>query len=151
MTFPLSAGDMPPADDLNGMIAPGWTSFTPTWTVSAGSVSIGNGTLAGRYRQVQGSDTLIAQFRLIAGSTTTYGSGFWIFAPPITPSTNAVNHAVGCGYINDSGTQSRICTVRFVGATGIVADTGTGVVTNSSPQTWATNDELRFVIEYDPA
>src|SRR4029077_9809334 len=75
--------------------------YTPTWGAVGGTPgTIGNGQLFGRYTR-QGQ--LVAfTFRLLVGSTTTLGSGVWLFSlPPLgTPlefvlSAELLNSAVG--------------------------------------------------------
>lgn len=82
------AGELPDADKFtevsNFMIAEtaAWTSAAPTWTASAGSPSLGNGTLTGRYKRI--GKTVDFQLRLTIGSTTTVGTAgaFWSFTIP---------------------------------------------------------------------
>lgn len=57
-----------------------WISFTPTWTSSGTAPSIGNGTLAGRYKRV--GDKAEIQISMISGTTTTYGTGSYQFSLP---------------------------------------------------------------------
>lgn len=51
-----------------------WTPYTPTWTSNGSAPSIGDGTLAGRYRRDGATISLVQ--RLVIGSTTTVGSGY---------------------------------------------------------------------------
>jgi len=59
-----------------------WTSYTPTWTSDSGTPSIGNGSIAGRYKQI--GKTVFFNLKLTYGSTTTGGSGAWMFGLPVT-------------------------------------------------------------------
>jgi hypothetical protein len=56
-----------------------WVDYTPVWTASVSNPSIGNGTLAGKYRRVGGNHEVA--ITVILGTTTTIGSGnynrFW--------------------------------------------------------------------------
>ncbi len=137
---------------INSLTAPGWTSYTPTWSSTGTQPVLNNGTLTGRYRRAADSDLIIAEVRLLIGSTTTNGTGAYFFSCPVTPSATAVLMATGPLYVLDSGTLDKSGTMRFedntkfkgVGASG-------GVVTNTNPQTWATGDILSGSIVYQPA
>jgi hypothetical protein len=66
--------------DVTGLEA-AWTAYTPTWTAATTNPSIGNGTLAGRYRKV--GRTVQFTFELNFGSTTNVGSGAYSFGLPV--------------------------------------------------------------------
>lgn len=51
-------------------------STTPIWRAESDSPSIGDGALSLRYSR--DGDSLKVAFRLAAGSTTTFGSGYWL-------------------------------------------------------------------------
>ena len=59
-----------------------WVSYTPTWTGASTNPVIGNGTLAGYYKQV--GKTVYCRIEVVMGSTTTYGSGAYSWALPVT-------------------------------------------------------------------
>lgn len=60
-----------------------WTSYTPTWTVLSGTdPSIGNGTLTGRFKQ-RVDKSVTGTITLSAGTTTTLGSGTYLFSLPV--------------------------------------------------------------------
>ena len=65
------------ASDLNP-----WTTYTPTWTSDSGTPSIGNGSITGRYKQI--GKTVFFNLKLTYGTTTTGGSGAWMFELPVT-------------------------------------------------------------------
>jgi hypothetical protein len=65
------------ASDLNA-----WTAYNPTWTSDSGTPGINNGTLTGRYKQI--GKTVFFNLKLTYGSTTTGGSGAWMFGLPVT-------------------------------------------------------------------
>lgn len=60
---------------------PAWTSYTPTWTATA-NPAIGNGSLTGAYRQIGKKVTF--RIRMLAGSTTTFGTGAYVLTYPVT-------------------------------------------------------------------
>lgn len=121
-----------------------WTSFTPTWTTTGTAPSLGNGTLVGRYKQLDASTYLI-RIHFIAGSTTTFGTGAWSFALPVTAS--ASGEQIMAAHILDSGTDNKLA-VAFINASAtkisqIVPEGGTAV-DNGSPMTWANGDRLNI-------
>jgi len=65
---------------------PEWLTYVPTWIGSTTNPAIGTGTLLGRFNII---DRLVTvAIYVICTSNTTYGSGNYTFALPITPSTN---------------------------------------------------------------
>jgi len=58
-----------------------WETFTPTWTSSVSPV-LGNGTIAGRFLQID--KLVIVVGYLTPGSTTTFGSGLYRLGLPVT-------------------------------------------------------------------
>lgn len=146
----LAAGDKLTASRANNIIDTGWTSHTPIWTASTTNPAIGNGTLAGRYRRPTDSDWLIYEVRMVAGSTTTFGSGFWIFSLPFDASANSVLFSVGSVYLSDFGTISRVGVSRFFSATQLIIDSDQGVVASGVPFAWANGDEARIQTIYEP-
>lgn len=78
-----------------------WTPYTPTWTASVSDPAIGNGSIVGRYQMV-GPKTCAARFSVTGGSTTSIGSGNYLFGLPV--STNPTNgDQVGTGFWESSG------------------------------------------------
>lgn len=68
-------------DQFADLIAP-WTDYTPVWASTGTAVSLGNGTLTGRYKLVGKKCTAI--FEQVMGSTTTFGSGTYSWTMPFT-------------------------------------------------------------------
>lgn len=129
-----------------------WITYTPTWTGSTGNPAIGNGTLTGRYRRAAGSNLVIADMRIAMGSTTTYGSGFWSIGFGLAPSTASSNSMVEVGVAIDAsgGATYPLAGRAFSGA--LVMGTPTGSLVNATnPMTWATSDELRITLIYEPS
>ena len=135
-----------------------WTAWTPTWTSSGTQPVLGNGTLTGRYRQDR--KTVTATFRLLMGSTTTYGTGTWTFSVPV-PVMNTASHLwVGSGYYRDSSAAasghyfgSVIAGPLGVNALGAAFTVpGPGVVIGpTAPFTWANTDFLHWTVTYEAA
>lgn len=138
-------------DQIAALTGTSWTAYTPTFSSTGTPATIGNGTIAGAYRWADESDMIIATGRLTWGSTTSAGTGNFTITVPTNASTNSQNYVQGTSYILDSGTQARIAICDFQAAGAIQFETASGGVTGTSPQTWATNDQLRWWICYEPA
>jgi hypothetical protein len=118
-------------------------SYTPTWTGSVSNPAIGNGTLSGVYSVHNGLCQVTVQ--MTAGSTTTFGSGTWSFALPVTSRSTLATF--GSSRASDGGTF-------YVGAayaSGTVAQVSfdaTGDLSETVPFTWATGDTLLLTVSY---
>ena len=144
---------------INGKLTtPGvWTSYTPTWGGASSNPAIGNGTLVGRYVQI--GTLVIFRIFLQAGSSTTFGSGYWHFNyPPINRSTNesvlpGINgimydaslntYSTIFGIFEHSSTQFALGSAGSAGAANAIG--------SISPMTWATSDLVRIYGIYEAA
>lgn len=57
-----------------------WQTYTPSWTASGTAPSIGNGSITGKY--LRSGRECSVHIALIAGSTTTFGSGQYFLSSP---------------------------------------------------------------------
>lgn len=119
-----------------------WTDWTPDWTSVSGSPSLGNGTLMAAYkRHDPTSKTVHFRFRLVAGSTTVYGTGAWSFSLPIPPAT----WQTAGGWLVDTSTTSRYAVSCYLTPAGGIERVGyqtTVGISNGNPFTWADGDFL---------
>lgn len=125
-----------------------WIPYTPTWTVTSGSApSIGNGSLTAKYTLI--GKTAMVWLQLIAGSTTTFGSGGeWIFNLPVS----LLNGAAGSVRMTESGVANHVGVVQFTSATSFEIAVDNAIrVTNASPFAWGTNDSLNVSFFYEVA
>ncbi len=124
------------------------TSYAIAWTGASSNPAIVNGTLSGYYTKRSRQVTVSAV--MIAGSSTTFGSGAWYFSLPYIPA--ATLHQVGHAYVLDSGTAYRTGVVRALtdgtARCQIIIDSDTNVADSARPITWASGDELHFSITY---
>lgn len=132
----------------SGTVISDWFTYTPVWT-SAGSPSIGNGTLLGRWRKV--GDSIEVWVDLTFGTTTSGAGANWVFSLPtgiFLDSTKAPfgAPAAGSAVLLDSGTA-------YSGAVPIIVGSGFRVTPATAsgsqvgvtvPFTWATGDNLNF-------
>lgn len=77
------------------------STYTPAWTAATGNPTIGNGTITGRYIQL---DKIVhVAINVVAGSTTTFGTGNYNLSLPVS-AISGIRMTIGV-YINDVGTQ----------------------------------------------
>lgn len=129
-----------------------WTTYTPTW--GGTGVSIGDGTLTGRY--VKRGRTIHFSITLTAGSTTNFGSGAWTFSLPTA--------AQAAGMVFQARLQDASAAVIYPGVLDLNVTTS-GIVRNlpltaggpystvnaNSPFAWASGDRLSVVGTYEAA
>jgi len=128
-------------------IGEAWTSFTPTWTATTTNPVINNGTIAGAYKQL--GKLLFVRYRIVMGSTTTYGSGSWKLRLPNSLSAAAGTTQIIPVWALDSGTAYRLG-AGVIGTEPLadfddfsfVSDAGAGAWTATAPHTWAAGDVL---------
>lgn len=160
--YPLSTDDVRPYEDIQflatdvdadvqALYAATWVPYnSPTlaWTGSATNPALGNGTLVGRY-QLLTAKMVRYQISLTIGTTTTFGTGFWIFSVPFNASADAVTFTRGTSMMNDLSTQSRPGVCRFNAASQLIMDMSSGVVNGTSPVAAAASDNYVADIIYD--
>ena len=128
-----------------------WTSYTPTWAAYGTAVSLGNGSITGAYLQV--GKVVIAQLRLVFGSTTTGGSGGWYFTLPVNARVIASSPtgAAGGGYAEDAGVAGYTVPFFRIGSTGTnfeIFQSVTAAWTTTSPFTFGNGDFIQVQIMY---
>jgi len=144
------AGEIIRASDVN---PDSWNAYTPVWTASGTAVSLGNGTITGKYFQAGG--LVWVKIVLTMGSTTTFGTGFYRLSLPVTPAVDGLLP----GFANDLSATRRYRMVAWITtatATGdnmrIACDDGTtGGAGPSAPFTWANGDSLILNGAYETA
>lgn len=114
------------------------TTFVPAWTGSVSNPAILNGVQGGAYLQL--GDIVHATWFIVAGSTTTFGSGTYNLALPVTARSSerwalsvdaldaGTQHYVGTAIINGGSTFEEI----------IVGSSATG------PTTWGATTPFTF-------
>ena len=113
-------------------------SYGVVWDqVDNSALSIGNGTLEGRYL-LRGM-WVFYMIRLTRGSTTNAGSAAYRFTLPVAPRFFAA--VQGSGYAT-SGTSEVPLSVRGIGSNRIVILAPTGRVSNTLPGGWAVGNEI---------
>lgn len=122
-----------------------WTTYTPTWTAASVNPAIGNGTLTGRYQRLFGR-TFLVQVKMVAGSTTTFGTGAWSFLLPASLTAQGLGWGAGYAYM-----ASTWPVLARASGTTILAKVPNGTsdtrlidATASAPAAWANTHELVF-------
>ena len=135
-----------------------WTSYTPSWTAVTTNPAIGNGTLSGAYQKI--GRTVHFRIYILAGSTTTFGSGYWYLTLPVAWSgnndyanasigsatcANSAGYAVGFAQLVGGGPTDtiRIKTMNL-GSEG-------NFWKSENPVTWTTGDTIHITGTYEAA
>lgn len=129
-------------------------SYTPSWTSASNpQPSLGNGTLVGAYMQI--GRLVVFALELVAGSTTTFGTGQWFFTLPLPPgyvgSYGLTQNAVrGIAYDSSSGNVVLVAgdapsANQYVNVYyGAAIPGALTVLAPAAPWTWATGDLVRI-------
>ena len=137
---------------LGSLGAAAWTAWTPTWTGTVTNPVIGNGTLAGVYMQT--AKTVYGRFLCLAGSTTTFGSGVYAWALPVTTGAVGSTRPIASGVISDTGTAVFFTYAYPQTTTTMRTRTSTSALANATttvPMTWADTDFMHVMLRYEAA
>lgn len=133
-------------------------NYTPTWTQSSTNPTLSNGTLTGDFRQVDKEVDFFIQ--LTIGSTTTIGTGTFLFALPVAARRSGWQ-ALGGVIDASAGTTQSIPVVGEVVPGALTqmamrvwpstAGNGFQVMNQTQPVTWATGDVITLSGRYEAA
>ena len=128
-----------------------WTSYTPSWTATTTNPVIGNGSIAGRYKQID--KVVICEFRLVPGSTTTFGSGNYRLSLPVTSATLAggTSGQIGTALLFAASTSFGGCLQVDTNNIAVYFHGLTGQMTPTAPVTFANGNDLRIFYTYEAA
>lgn len=153
-SFPIALiadGTLTNAKLATGAGQPGgaWDSWSPSYT----NVTVGNGTVVAKYKQV--GKTITGEFSLTFGNTTSF-SGEVSIGVPVTAARASRN--VGVANILDTGAANKpgvailsdTSNFKVYVVTG-TNDTRMNLVSNTVPQSWTTGDILTFNFIYEAA
>jgi hypothetical protein len=150
----------------NGAAITDWQSYTPTF--GGTGVSIGNGTVVGKYKRV--GDSLKLSINMTAGSTTAFGSGYFTFSLPsgLTIDTSKMADTSGgvalrgfARAYDNSYSGGYLGAGAYYNSTNVTANfqfnnaftglqptrfDGNGIAYANFPFTWATSDTLEIEI-----
>jgi len=151
----VTAGTVTSASRMN-LLADGiqaaWTAFTPT----LGNITIGNGTVTGKWFQ-QGK-IIKGHVEIVAGSTTTYGTGtLTVGALPVAAAASYVLNGspAGPAFMHNGSSATRNIGLAILTSTTSVffvyGSAAGATVTNTAPFTFGTASVLTFTFEYEAA
>lgn len=140
MAFVMSGSRLPPQILNEGRE---WTAYTPQWSASTTSPSIGNGTIKGRYARLGQTAWLV--FSILWGSNTSSGTGTYTLSLPSGWSLADTDMPLGSFMARDnSAAQHTVGLVTADSATTMMLRYhGGNVVTGTAPYTWAQHDWIR--------
>ena len=121
------------------------TGGTPTWIASVANPTIGDGTLSYSIRIVEGVAFLT--MKMVAGSTTTFGTGNWTF---LGFGPNANETVLGT-WLAKVGSNYFSGAARILGGTTEIKGYGYNNANeffSGFPGSWASGDELTITIAY---
>lgn len=148
--MPWTAGQVLTAAQLNQYLPQTYTSYTPTWGVVSGTApSIGNGSLTGSYAQF--GKLVVGHIRLVAGSTTTYGSGTYTLSLPVAAVSTGLG-TIGTASLVDVGVTGYFrFAALFTTTTCTIGDQAAASWSNSAPFTFGNTDTATVTFSYQAA
>lgn len=128
-----------------------WASYTPAWTSSGTAPSIGNGTLSGRYYRPTGASIVTVVGRLLLGSTSNPGTGFYFVSLPFAVNAASQLLVAGSAAVRNTGVQDWVanCIVNPSNASQILFVTDGNNVANTVPYTFASGGQLIWSLTYE--
>jgi hypothetical protein len=127
-----------------------WASYTPVWSAYSGTaVSLGNGTITGKWIKSRGVVTY--KIRLLWGSTTTGGDagGLWKFTLPDTALDTASASEPGVCSVTETGVAEQGGISSKIDSTHIACIVGTAYVGATSPFAWGSGDFLTIMGQFE--
>lgn len=135
----ITVGSIP----LSALTLAAWTTYTPTWAAGGGNPAIGNGTIIGRYIQV--GSLVHVHVEVTAGSTTTFGTGFWTFTLPFNQAAFGYIGMVMCSDVSAGNFYPGFSFYNSANSVSLVTAATPGAqFTSGAPVAWANGDVIRF-------
>lgn len=125
----------------------GWISFAPIWTSTGTGPAIGNGTASGAFWQK--GHTMNLRAIVTFGSTSTFGSGVYLFALPALPTAGGACPVV---LNTTSGSWSAVAVLTAGTANTAIYESHSGASTGigpTTPATWASGNSLIIQCSYE--
>lgn len=133
---------------------PQWFNYAGNWHSSGTAPSLGNGTLVSRFT-LRGNTVLI-KIKLVMGSTTTFGTGNYMFDIPIASAalTGTTDSFGLAGYSENLGVAAySVLSARMASSTDFTVQMTSGsayyTLGATSPFTWDDNDYFNGVGFYE--
>lgn len=129
-----------------------WDTYTPVNT----NITVGNGTQVAKFTRM--GRTIHGYYRLVWGTTTSFGGDIAIGFPVTATGDDFVGGALAIDATGGTSTNQRIqlASRASTGSAEIIHGTSNtsgnaGIVNATNPITWATNDTLAFSFTYEAA
>jgi hypothetical protein len=123
-------------------------TYSPTWTGASSDPDIGDGDIDARYSK--DGKWVTVSIHMVAGSTTTFGSGTWYFSLPFTPATDLPY--IGQAVMFIPGIALYVGAVEsLIDGTArchVWADNAASNVRSNIPSTWVADSYLRLTLRY---
>lgn len=139
--------------------ADAWTAYTPVWTATGTAPVIGNGTITGKSFKIGKYCTF--SMRMTAGTTTTFGTGAWIFSLPYATTASQDQFSAMAYMVDSSGpasypgmtaiTDTTHFAVNFSRVTGVGNPIIHINVNVYDPFIWASGDYIAITGTYEAA
>lgn len=133
-----------------------WQTYAPGWWSSATQPSIGNGSITGKY--LRSGRECSVHMALIAGSTTTYGSGqYYLSIPSAMSSPHSSNVTLGTAWAINQGNYYMTGVVNMQGTMVSVflpaslTNTNSGQWGATSPWAFKNTDQMSVFFRYPMA
>lgn len=136
---------------LGASSLPLYSAYVPTWTSTGTLPALGNGTILGRYAQF-GKFTH-AWIILTMGSTTTFGTGNYIFSTPVAVhASTPLNFPLGRG-VSVRGSVYPAEALVTTGGIGLAvpAQPVVSFVGPTIPATFVSGDSIQIQVTYEAA
>lgn len=146
-TVSTSSFGIPVANNL-ALIGGAMGTYTPAWTASTTNPVLNNGTIVGRFKQV---DKMVDfTIDLTIGSTTTVGSGQYLFSLPVN-CVRGVEKAINACLTMVHGTSRNSGGAVLVSAGVARLMQSSAAVSEASPFAWAAGDVISLAGRYEAA
>jgi hypothetical protein len=123
-------------------------TYTPICYANAVAITLGDGTLIGRYSRE--GRTLTVTIRLFPGATTIFGAGQLSFSLPMATTAGLSQQGIQGRFEATSGTLYRINgRIASSGSVVLLERDTTGAVTATSPGTMAVTGAITMTVVYD--
>ena len=137
--------------DIEGTALGAWTAYTPTWTAVTTNPTLGSTTIAGRYLLVGTKTGLVRiEISITTGGAWNAGSGEYKFSLPAGWTALTGLPSFGSVHVLDNGTTHYAGTAEVQSAGTVIhpvliADaSGSKVLANTVPVTWANGDQIHI-------
>ncbi len=138
-------------------VGPGWVDYAASLALTATTTNPtkGNSTYEAYYWAPTNADIVIYRGRIVIGSTFSAGSGLYRISLPVTAAAVSVGNDPDILWVLDNGTNIRVGATNILTSTTLEMhlDSAGGGLSNTGPAGagWATGDEIRWKILYQPA